>query len=127
VTARHEFTGRHLLLTYSGCDLAVLGDPARLLDALRQAVVASGATLVESVSHQFTPAGFTAVLLLSESHASIHTFPEHSACFVDLFTCGMICDHERFAEELQFALRPTTIDRRLIQRDRPSSRNSVVG
>ncbi|MBI5758478.1 MAG: adenosylmethionine decarboxylase [Planctomycetales bacterium] len=121
VPVRHEFTGRHLLLTYSGCDPAVLCDPARLLDALRQAVAASGATLVESVSHEFTPAGFTAVLLLSESHASIHTFPEHSACFVDLFTCGVTCDHERFAEELQVALRPTTVERRLIQRDHPSS------
>jgi S-adenosylmethionine decarboxylase len=121
VTARHEFTGRHLLLTYSGCDPAMLGDPARLLDALRHAVAASGATLVESVSHQFTPAGFTAVLLLSESHASIHTFPEHAACFVDLFTCGMTCDHEGFAEVLHAALRPSVVDRTLIQRDQPST------
>lgn len=97
-----------------------MGDPDRLLDVLRHAAAASGATLVDAVSHEFTPAGFTAVLLLSESHASIHTFPEHSACFVDLFTCGLSCDHDAFANVLQAALRPAVVDRRLIERDHPS-------
>lgn len=124
---RHEFTGRHLLLTCSGCDPALLNDPPRLLNVLRQAAAASGATLLDAVSHEFSPAGFTAFLLLSESHASIHTFPEHSACFVDLFTCGQGCDHDSFADVLQAALRPATVDRRLIERDQPCPVANSVG
>jgi S-adenosylmethionine/arginine decarboxylase-like enzyme len=58
----------------------------------------------------------TAVLLLAESHASIHTYPEHQACFVDLFTCGRACSAERFDAVLRQYLRPASVQRRTMLR-----------
>lgn len=111
-----EFVGRHLLASYVGCDLGALTDETGLLAAMQAAVKAAGATLISSVQHSFTPAGMTAVLLLSESHASIHTYPEHAACFVDLFTCGRQCSAERFDATLCQYLRPLRVDRSIIVR-----------
>ncbi|HEX5447418.1 MAG TPA: adenosylmethionine decarboxylase [Pirellulales bacterium] len=111
-----EFVGRHLLASYVGCDAAALADETGLLAAMKAAVKASGATLISSVQHSFTPSGMTAVMLLSESHASIHTYPEHRACFVDLFTCGRSCSAERFDAVMCKYLKPTRVDRRTILR-----------
>lgn len=105
-----EFFGRHFMASYVGCDAAALSDRAGLMAAMRAAVKASGATLLNSVEHSFSPAGMTAVMLLSESHASIHTYPEHASCFVDLFTCGRLCSAERFDAVLRAYLRPTSVE-----------------
>ena len=85
---RYDFAGRHLLASYLECDSGVISDAGRFLDALRRAAVASGVTILAENVHQFPNGGVTAVLLLAESHASIHTYPEHGSCFVDFFTCG---------------------------------------
>lgn len=111
-----EFFGRHLLASYMGCHAAALADRAGLLAAMKSAVAASGATLLNSIEHSFTPSGMTAVMLLSESHASIHTYPEHQACFVDLFTCGRGCNAERFDAVLRQYLRPSGVRRQIVTR-----------
>jgi len=111
-----EFVGRHLLASYMGCDAAALADETGLLAAMKAAVKASGATLISSLQHSFTPSGMTAVMLLSESHASIHTYPEHQACFVDLFTCGRGCSAERFEAVICKYLKPTRANHRTIVR-----------
>lgn len=111
-----EFFGRHLLASYTGCEPAALADEVGLVAALKAAAEAAGATLLDSVQHAFHPAGMTAVLLLAESHASIHTYPEHQACFVDLFTCGRSCNAERFDAVLCDYLRPSRVRRQVIVR-----------
>ncbi len=83
---------------------------------MHAAVKASGATLLNSVEHIFPPDGMTAVVLLSESHASIHTYPEHRSCFVDIFTCGTTCKVEAFDAVLRSFLRPRKHSRRIIGR-----------
>jgi S-adenosylmethionine decarboxylase len=112
----HEFFGRHLVASYVGCDPAALADHCGLMGAVREAIRASGATLLDELSHKFSPSGMTAVLLLAESHASIHTYPEHQACFVDLFTCGRICSAERFDAVVREFLRPAAAHRRIVLR-----------
>lgn len=112
----YEFYGRHLMANYMGCDAAALSNHAGLRAALESAIKAAGATLLDSVDFKFTPGGMTAVMLLSESHASIHTYPEHHACFVDLFTCGRTCSAERFDEVLTDYLRPQSVQRRTMLR-----------
>ena len=47
-----------------------------------------GATVLSGHFHQFAPAGVSGVLVISESHLAIHTWPEHRYAAVDLFTCG---------------------------------------
>lgn len=101
-----DFIGRHFLASYLGCDPDRLRDLAGLKAAFERAVAASGATLMSSADHVYPLDGYTLVCLLSESHASIHTYPEHNACFVDLFTCGLRCRPEPFDAVLRDYLRP---------------------
>ena len=55
---------------------------------LKEAAERAGGTVLDVTSHKFTPQGVTALALLSESHISIHTWPEHGYSAVDVFTCG---------------------------------------
>lgn len=107
----YKFRGQHLLASYYDCDHNALADVNTLRQVMEQAVVASGATLLKSAEYIFEPDGITAVYLLSESHASIHTYPEHNACFVDLFTCGNKCSSEKFNAVLQSYLKPQRVDK----------------
>ncbi len=66
----------------------VLVDPDAISAALRAALAAAGADVRQVVSERFAPQGVTAVAVLAESHASVHTWPEHAMAFVDVFTCG---------------------------------------
>jgi len=86
------------------------------LNTGKSAVEASGATLLNYVKHTFPQGGVTLLLLLAESHASIHTYPEHGACFVDLFTCGRSCSGEEFSKVLQTYLKPKTVHSQVLVR-----------
>jgi S-adenosylmethionine decarboxylase len=55
---------------------------------MENAAIASGATVLKTVSHKFDPQGITAICLLSESHISIHTWPEEGKAALDVYTCG---------------------------------------
>ena len=102
----YDFVGRHFLASYLGCDPERLRDLAGLKAAFERAVAASGATLMGVSDYVYPGGGYTLLCLLSESHASIHTYPEHNACFVDLFTCGLRCRPEPFDAVLRDYLRP---------------------
>ncbi|KPN71832.1 MULTISPECIES: adenosylmethionine decarboxylase [Neisseria] len=79
----------HGLLDLYGCDAAMLRDEACLKNLLRQAAEAAGATVLGGHFHRFGgEGGVTGVLLLAESHISIHTWPEHSFAALDIFLCG---------------------------------------
>lgn len=115
--AEYQFAGRHFLASYLECDGNALSDVHTLKEAMTAAVLASGATLLNQSEYIFEPDGLTMVFLLSESHASIHTYPEHRACFVDLFTCGDHCDAQRFHAALSLYLQPQTTHIRLLARN----------
>lgn len=102
----YAFEGKHFMASYYDCDAEALVNLEALEQAMAEAVKASGATILGSATHHFLPDGLTLVFLLSESHASIHTYPEHRCCFVDLFTCGDQCHAEPFDAQLRSYLRP---------------------
>lgn len=81
--------GTHLLVECRGCTPAALNDPQALEQALRAAAARIGARVVTAAFHTFAPHGVTGMLLLEESHLSIHTWPEHGYAAIDLFTCGV--------------------------------------
>ncbi len=112
----HQFAGKHFLASYMDCDLAALTDLARFEEAMDRAVGASGATILDHRSYTFLPYGFTKIYLLSESHASIHTYPEFGSCFVDLFTCGNRCSAENFDAALRSYLKPKEVNARFFLR-----------
>jgi S-adenosylmethionine decarboxylase proenzyme len=110
--SEYQFKGNHFLASYMECDHDALIDLPALREALLSAAQKSGATVLDSVKYEFTGNGFTMVILLSESHASIHTYPEVGACFVDLFTCGDNCSSENFDEALRAYLKPEKVSSR---------------
>jgi S-adenosylmethionine decarboxylase len=82
-----KFAGRHLIIELWGAENL---DNLKIVDeALREAVVACGATLLHLHLHHFTPnGGITGVAVLAESHISIHTWPERHYAAMDIFMCG---------------------------------------
>ncbi|GAN78173.1 adenosylmethionine decarboxylase [Acidisphaera rubrifaciens] len=102
-----RFAGTHLLLDLWGA--RNLTDPALIDTALRAAAEAAGATILHGHFHHFSPnGGVSGVLVLAESHISIHTWPERDFAAVDIFMCGA-CNPYRSIETLKGAFAPTSI------------------
>lgn len=80
--------GRHLVAEYFGCRADVLDDLGTIRRLLEQAATSAGANIVQTVAHQFTPQGVSVVVVIEESHLSIHTWPEEGYAAVDFYTCG---------------------------------------
>jgi len=112
----YEAAGRHLLLTLRGCSSALLNDEARLRQLTLRAAQATGATVLEVCSHKFAPQGVTALAVLAESHASMHTYPESLVVFWDCFTCGTTCDPESSIPILVEALQAKVVSKEVIKR-----------
>lgn len=108
----HDFKGKHFLASYLDCDPEALINIDGLLQAMDEAVGASGTCILQRTHHVFPPHGITVVYLLAESHASIHTYPELNACFVDLFTCGDHCSSVHFDRLLRSYLKPQIVNAR---------------
>ena len=81
---------RHLLVELHGCNPATLNDRDVLAGWMRRAAEAAGAHVVAEVFHPYSPHGVTGVLVIEESHFSLHTWPEAGYAAVDFYTCGEI-------------------------------------
>ena len=93
--------GSHGLLDLYGCPPEPLRDAAKLQSAMEQAARQAGACILSAHFHRFGGhGGITGVLLLAESHLSIHTWPEHHYAAADIFLCGSLNPaHARLALE----------------------------
>ncbi|MBD3388746.1 MAG: S-adenosylmethionine decarboxylase proenzyme [Candidatus Altiarchaeales archaeon] len=80
--------GEHILIEFYGCDNSIINDERLIEDKLVESVELSGATIVKPVFHKFSPHGVSGVIVIAESHFSIHTWPEYGYCALDIFTCG---------------------------------------
>jgi len=80
--------GRHLLVEYLDCDASILDDKDMIEKLLIEAAEAAGTTVVASVIKSFEPQGVSGVVVIEESHLSVHTWPENAYAAVDFFTCG---------------------------------------
>ncbi len=87
--------GNHLIAELYDCDVNILNNRELLEKILLEAVKVSGATAIESRSHKFSPHGVSCFVMIAESHFSIHTWPEHNYCALDIFTCGNIIDNNK--------------------------------
>lgn len=73
-----------------------------------EAAEACGATVLSVQSKQFEPQGATVLVLLSESHLSIHTYPEKGFAALDCYTCGETVDPQLAIDYMLSVLKPTT-------------------
>ncbi len=102
-----KFAGTHLLVDLWGA--TNLCDPDLIDRALREAAEAAGATILHSHFHHFSPnGGVSGVLVLAESHISIHTWPERDFAAIDIFMCGA-CDPHRSIPAIKNAFRPERV------------------
>lgn len=100
--------GRHLLVDLY--DAERLDDPAYAEKVLRDCAEAGGATVLGAHVHEFEPTrGVSGVVVLAESHISIHTWPEHGYAALDLFLCGE-ADPYRALPVLEEAFRPGRVE-----------------
>ena len=95
---------RHLTVEFYDCDPAILADADKMEQALLKAADASGATIVESQFHTFQPQGVSGVVIIAESHFTVHTWPEHDYAAVDLFTCSHNLDFEAAIKSMTASL-----------------------
>lgn len=87
-----SYLGRHVLAEFFDCDSNILNNLELIEQYMTQAAVECGATVVQKCFHMFNPHGVSGVVIISESHLAIHTWPELGYAAVDLFTCGESCD-----------------------------------
>ncbi|MGE5422329.1 MAG: adenosylmethionine decarboxylase [Ignavibacteriales bacterium] len=80
--------GRHILAEIYGCSFNILNDLAKVEETMINAALEAGAEVREFVFHKFSPQGVSGVVVISESHLAIHTWPELGYAAVDVFTCG---------------------------------------
>jgi S-adenosylmethionine decarboxylase len=103
--------GRHLLLELFDCDLDAINNVEAVKGALVEAAKRAQATIVDVVFHEFNPFGVSGVVVIAESHLSIHTWPEYRYAAVDIFSCGDILQPEIAANYLveQFGAERTSV------------------
>jgi S-adenosylmethionine decarboxylase len=112
------FSGKHVLAELDGIDARLLDDDEFLRSTLADTLTDAGATVCEVISHRFEPQGVTVLAMLAESHASVHTYPEIGAMFVDVFTCGERADPEHAVRLLAKALGTEPVSMSTITRGR---------
>jgi S-adenosylmethionine decarboxylase len=101
------FAGSHLHIDLWGAQ--DLDDEARIEQAMKDSVTAAGATLLHIHLHKFTPnGGVSGVAVLSESHISVHTWPEKGFAAFDVFMCGA-AEPQKAIAVLEAAFRPTRV------------------
>ena len=81
--------GYHYFFEFYDCPTQKLSMVEPVRKAMLEAAEKSGASIVNDVFHQFNPQGVSGVVVIKESHLSIHTWPEHGYAAVDFFTCSL--------------------------------------
>lgn len=114
--------GHHTLIELHGCEPSLLRDVAAVRSLMLEAVRQSGGTYVTDVFHHFSPLGVSGVVVIAESHATIHTWPEHGCAALDVFTCGESFRHGVFVSAMRKGLGAQHIQSRTFERGGPHHR-----
>lgn len=118
--------GTHILAEFTNCDCKTLDSTELIEKHLTASARASGATIVQTVFHRYNPHGVSGVVVIAESHISIHTWPEYGYAAVDFFTCGDSVDPRKACEYLRIALGASDAHTTEVDRGIPSSHDEVL-
>ncbi|MBA2173367.1 S-adenosylmethionine decarboxylase proenzyme [Halobacillus locisalis] len=80
--------GRHVIAELWDCNEGKLNDMSYIEQVFVDAALKAGAEVREVAFHKFAPHGVSGVVIISESHLTIHSFPEHGYASIDVYTCG---------------------------------------
>ena len=92
--------GKHLLIELKDCNPEILKSLDKVKNAMVSAAKKARATIIDVSFHEFSPFGISGMVVIAESHLSIHTWPEYGYAAVDIFTCGDIIKPELAAQFL---------------------------
>ncbi|WP_037572651.1 adenosylmethionine decarboxylase, partial [Spirochaeta cellobiosiphila] len=109
--------GQQFVVDLYDCNPDIISHVDGVRSALLKAAELSGAHIVDNVFHQFSPYGVSGVVVIAESHLAIHTWPEHSYCAVDYFTCSKDIDWQRAFESLKEDFESSSYDVKEIKRE----------
>ena len=121
-----KILGRHLIVELADCNRSILNNQLLLEEYFKEAVRRSGATIVESVFHQYNPQGISGVIVIAESHISIHTWPEYGYAAVDFFTCGDSVDPYKAFEYVKEKLESKDAHVVEMMRGIPSATDEII-
>ena len=129
MTTKQDY-GRHYLVDFLRCDPETLRFVGPTREIFMRAALESKATVVGEDFYQFEPEGVSGVVLIAESHLSLHTWPEDGFAAVDIFTCGVEMDADVAIAVLTTAFRAEQTIVKVVTRgqlDEPESDGSDVG
>jgi S-adenosylmethionine decarboxylase len=112
--------GRHIVAELSLCNSDTLSDIAKVRDIMVRGALAAKATVREVAFHKFEPGGVSGVVVLAESHLSIHTWPEYGYAAIDIYTCGDTADPWRACEYLAERFEAQSISTTVVERGIPT-------
>lgn len=112
----NEFTGIHILGELYGVSYEKINSLDFMETLLVKGIEESNATICGTSIKKFKPQGLTILILLSESHVAVHTYPEKGSIFFDIFTCGLNCSPDKFVERIIRELNPVEHNISLIER-----------
>ena len=110
MTASTTTFGEHYLVDLHGCDPQVIATVAPTEEALLRAATDCGSTIIEHHFHQFEPEGASGIILIAESHISVHTWPENGFVAVDIFTSGTRMKPQVAIDILEAAFKAERVD-----------------
>lgn len=113
---------KHLIAELYDCDSVILDDVSAVEQILLDAAEAAKATIVGHSFHQFSPQGVSGIVLVAESHISIHTWPENGYAAVDIFTSGEKTDNYAAVEVISARLKARNVRQMDIKRGFPEDR-----
>ncbi len=108
--------GRQILIEFYDCQSEVLTDRNQIRQYMLEAARHAGATVISDTFHHFKPDGISGLVVIAESHISIHTWPEHRYAAVDVFTCGNSVDPWGVPRYLQEKLQSENVSSMEIKR-----------
>ncbi len=109
-----KYKGIHLIIEFFGAK--TIEDPKKIEKALTDAAIKAKSTPLKAAIHKFSPQGITGVILLAESHITIHTWPEIKYIAFDIFTCGEVSMPYKALDHLKKIFKPEKVKLKELKR-----------
>jgi S-adenosylmethionine decarboxylase proenzyme len=101
----YDSSGKHMICDFKGIEnLELLNNITKLKSLMREICKKNDFTILNEIDHPFVPIGCSILFLLSESHLSIHTFPEKKHMSFDIYTCRQYDDNTVYNDIYNFLL-----------------------
>lgn len=111
-----DTTGRHIIVELWKCQRDILNSIKDMEYIFVEAALKAGAEVREVTFHKFAPIGISGVVIISESHLTVHSFPEHGYASVDVYTCGESIDPHIAVRFIECGLKATQVEKMEITR-----------